>query len=365
MSETITNQNVPPLSSMPLLPITSRDTIDMCKALPLCSNDVFICSYPKSGTTWTQHIVLTLLFRHKFNIRSYQGNPNQTQTNTKYHNCYNHVSEYAPFYEIDAHWDTSTRNLLTSIQHNHEYLGRRVFNTHLRWDMLPSDAAAASTANDHGKCGKFIYLVRNPLDVCVSFYFHLSHQVEGGYNGTFDDFFQEWVRGETAFGSWIDHILSFAQVFADSKPLTPCVFQCVDGREILLLSYEEMISNLPLAVKRLVTFLDLYSIDDDQLQNELLPTFVFEYMKGELTKFQPRSVQWKNGFEFLRKGIAGDSVSVVTQDQVKLFRDSIQKHNVLEFLSQLLRGESQQHVYERLRSLVQGEIGRDSASSKP
>ena len=50
---------------MPLLPISSPKTVTKCRNLPLRASDVFICSYPKSGTTWTQQIVLSLLLADK------------------------------------------------------------------------------------------------------------------------------------------------------------------------------------------------------------------------------------------------------------------------------------------------------------
>lgn len=293
-------------------------------------------------------MVLTLLFRHKVNLSKEAtsdllvvGHPNH---------YYKHVSDYAPFYEVDAHWDTNTQSLSSAIQENHEHLGRRVFNTHLRWDMLPSHTSATSSTTRRG--AKFIYLLRNPLDVCVSFYSHLSNQVEGGFDGTLEDFIPQWIDGRIAFGSWIDHLLSFAMSLADAKPLAPNVFQCSDGREIIVLSYEDMLSDLSSVVQQLVAFLDLDSIDEDQLRNELIPTFTFGHMKGQLDKFQPRSVQWKNGFQFLRNGVAGDSRSVVAQDQVHLFRESIRKRRVLEFLAQVLQGESLKHVHNLFCSLV-------------
>ena len=39
--------------------------------------------------------------------------------------------------DIDAHWDTNGNSLAESVRINHDRLRRRVFNTHLRWDMLP------------------------------------------------------------------------------------------------------------------------------------------------------------------------------------------------------------------------------------
>jgi Sulfotransferase domain len=172
-------------TEMPLLTITSPDTILKCSSLKVYDSDVFICSYPKSGTTWMQHIVLSLLAVDGGAAKSFS-----------------HVSELAPFFEVDAHWE---RDALASwIQDNHRSLKRRVFNTHLRFSMLPSQ----------GTGGKFIYIIRSPFDVCVSFYHHLSNQVEGGFEGSFDEFFDDWLNGKLAFGSWIDHIRSYEAAFA-------------------------------------------------------------------------------------------------------------------------------------------------------
>lgn len=279
------------LPPMPRLSITSPETIEKCSSLPLRESDIFIASYPKSGTTWLQHIVLSLL------LADAPGLP-----------PYNHVSDYAPFFEIDAHWQGN--ELAHRIKTNHDKLGRRVFNTHLRFDMLP-----------RGNAAKFIYIVRSPLDVCVSFFHHLSNQKEGGYQGTLDDFFNEWMLGSIAFGSWSDHILSYAPAFAnvDGDRATTD-----DGRMFLFLTYEDMVQDLAKAVKSLVRFLGLQL--SEQQQDELLPKFSFAHMKSNIDLFQPKSVTWKNQeFSFLRNGKTGSAKQVLSKEQFEEFFRWIEK----------------------------------------
>ena len=304
---------------MPLLPITSPQTVELCASLPLRSNDVFICSSPKSGTTWTQHIVLRLLVKSASKGRDGGGGGGDDLQ-------YSHVSEYAPFYEVDDHWDSQARDLNESIRTNHNRLGRRVFNTHLRWDMLPSTMEAG--LNHVGNKAKFIYLLRDPMDVCLSFYCHLSNQMEGGYDGTFQDFFYEWISGDIAFGSYVDHILSFAPAFVDAG----------DGREILLISYEEMLSGLPSVVRKVARFVGA-DVTSDEI-DELLPTFSFGHMKGDLGRFQPRSVTWKNNFQFLRRGISGDSHTVASDREREALVNWFDREQVNFKLEATLRGHN-------------------------
>lgn len=304
-------------SPMPLLPITSPRTVELCASLPLRPNDVMICSYPKSGTTWTQHIVLSLLVKSASKSRSADAAISDLD--------YRHVSEYAPFYEVDAHWDAQKQNLNETIRANHNRLGRRVFNTHLRWNMLPSTMEANV---ESGKAAKFIYLLRDPMDACLSFYCHLSNQMEGGYDGTFQEFFDEWVNGDIAFGSYVDHILSFAPAFADAG----------ENRKVLLISYEEMLSDLPSVVKKIAKFVEA-DVTSEEIA-ELLPTFSFSHMKKDLDRFQPRSVTWKNNFQFLRRGVSGDSLTVSTERERKTLNDWFEREDVVTKLETLLLGRN-------------------------
>ena len=171
------------MTDLPLLPISSASTIASCASLPLCISDVFICSYPKSGTTWTQNIVHKLLSNGVKNLE--------------------HISESAPFFEVDAHWRTGEATLSPSVVAGHARAngGRRVFNTHLLWSMLPHARHAA----------RYIYVVRSGSDVAFSFFKHLSSQKgDGGWDidtqGGWDVFFTAWLAGEIPYGKWAAHV---------------------------------------------------------------------------------------------------------------------------------------------------------------
>jgi hypothetical protein len=111
------------------------------------------------GTTWTQNIVFSLVNRGRLPLK--------------------HISEFSPFFEVDKHWDISQGTVKIKFTDNFSLLGRRIFNTHLRWDMMPKGGGSNSA--------KYIYVVRNPRDVVTSFYHHLANE-KNGYSGTFDEF---------------------------------------------------------------------------------------------------------------------------------------------------------------------------------
>lgn len=292
---------------MPLLSISSPETISNCAKLLLEPSDIFICSYPKSGTTWTQHVVISLLLLHK-RIRT------SKEKSGAYDIEYTHVSDFAPFFEIDPHWErTAPSQVIADIQKRQNQLGRRVFNTHLRGNMLPTQMRS----NISGRA-KFIYIVRNPLDACVSFYYHLSNQNEGCYESSLHQFFKDWIDGRIPFGTWAEHILSYAPLIAENS--------------VLLITYEEMVLNLRETVDKIVRYLELDDVLQKRDVDELIPSFTFDAMKKDLMLFQPKSVTWKNGFKFLRKGIIGDSSRELGKEEMMTF----EKHlNDINFMSKL------------------------------
>jgi hypothetical protein len=109
----------------------------------------------------------------------------------------------------------------------------------------------------------------------------------------------------------------------------PCQVEDTN-REVLLISYEELLEDLGGTVRRIARFIDVNLSDNDILQ--LLPSFEFQNMKSELHKFQPRSVTWKNNFQFLRNGTVGDSNNIITDTQRHKWIDAVEKSKIKRYL---------------------------------
>lgn len=248
------------------LPFTSSDTLRKCLHLETNSScrTLFIASYPKSGTTWTQAIVFHILSDGKLPL--------------------DHISLYSPFYEMSKTWHDAGDNIASKYSENHEILGWRVFNTHLLYSMLPI-----------GDSVRHIYVYRNCRDVAISFFHHLSNQVgDGGVSCSLRQFLVDWCDGNILFGSWANHLRGW---------LTE--INVVSSKNILLLRYEDMKLDLRSAISRISKFLD-HNVSSARL-DELTLLASFDNMKSSKHLYHPISVEWKQGFEFLRKGEIGDS----------------------------------------------------------
>jgi hypothetical protein len=284
---------VPPLPEMPLLPITSEQTVAACRALNVTDSDIFICSYPKSGTTWTQNLVCRLL----------AANLSMELADDW------HLSQSAPFYEVDQYWNTTTTTTTSSrvpaktpLQNaTNEY---RVFNTHLRPHQLPPKA----------KC---IYVMRDPLDVLASFYYHLANMAEadGGYTGTAEDFSAAFLDGTVLYGKWQDHMETWLGTNVDDDD------DDNDGQapKILFLHYQDMKTNLKTEAIKLSRFLGVNEARVESVMETALPHCTFSAMRHERWRYTPRSVQWKTDEttgkpydDFVRAGRIGDGKTFMT-----------------------------------------------------
>lgn len=280
-------------AEMPLLSQTTAQVLTNCLEMKNSEKGLrtlFIASYPKSGTTWMQCIIYNLLSR---------GNQD-----------FDHISFYSPFFEIEKTWDSLTNTIASRYDNNHTSLGWRVFNTHLRWEMMPKDSSM-----------KYINVVRNGRDVALSFFKHLTNQDDGdGFEGSFRDFLTLWAAGNLPFGNWLDHLESWTSAYKNQSTST---IQDTNNDKILLVKYEDLIEDLRSTVLKIVNFLDLTYSNEEIMS--ILPFLSFSYMRENESKYMPISVPWKNNYHFLRKGVVGDFKFHFGSEEEKIYRLMIEK----------------------------------------
>jgi hypothetical protein len=169
--------------------------------------DVFITTFPRSGTTWTEQIVHLLVNNGK------QGEQRLTDA--------------VPWVETLPHRPNGMIEFLKTIR------GRRLFTSHLPYPLMPRlDNTTA----------KIVYIARNPKDVAISFYFH--DQSKGGYEGAWEEHFQLFLKGDVHFGSYFDHVLPWWKASQREK-------------NILFLKYEDMKNDHTGNVAKIAAFLGI------------------------------------------------------------------------------------------------------------
>ncbi|GFT98169.1 hypothetical protein NPIL_166511 [Nephila pilipes] len=259
--------------------------------------EVFIVTYPKCGTTWTQHI-LVLIFSH--------GEP--PASNFDFFSA-------APFLEM------------TGAKGAEKMPRPGAIKIHLPYHLAPRSDEA-----------KYICVTRNPKDTCVSYYHHMKNIPMHGFNGTFDQFFELFLSGNIDYGDYFDHLLGW--------------YEHKNDPNVLFVTYEEMKENPTDAILKMASFIDDEKYaeplrQDPEKLNNVLKYSSFKHMKevvnkamDDLFKMSSEEIYKSNlpdkmkenmammahkkevnapptSINFVRKGIVGDWKNYFSEDQSK------------------------------------------------
>ena len=276
-----------------LMPRMFEEKLKRIKNFELREDDIWIVTYPKCGTTWTQELVWTLandVDLEKAKMPLYIRSP--------------WIDSLPPFMNENG-------DVLDSVDYISNMKERRIIKSRLPLEFLPDEILE--------KC-KVVYVARNPKDVAVSFYHHQKNIPLHGYLGTFEEFMDFFYKGLLHYGNYWHHILGAWNKRSD--------------KNLKFLWYEDMKSDQMSVINELCDFLKHPLAIDQKVQ--LFKHVQFENMKSNPFS-SPAPTAVLDQSIFFRKGSVGDWKNYFDKAQAKQFEDWIQnniKGTTLEKLQQ-------------------------------
>ena len=255
---TINNAAVPPYTT----PEFRNQVRNKFKLRP--ESDIFIVTYPKSGSTWMQSIVREMLLKE---------DPENLATMT--------LNERLPWTDDPCEMD------LDKIE---SWPSPRAFKCHHHTPKEMDDLFFKGNRNV-----RIIYVTRDPRDIAVSLYHHLKKAGFSPYvnAASFDDFHKTYMRDKDVvyYGLWEHHMHNWLSVRKEYN--------------ILCVKYEDLIADALKEIRRVAAYLGV-DLTESRVEDITARTS-FKSMLARRKELFKDDSEITNSM--LRKGIVGDWVN--------------------------------------------------------
>ncbi|KAJ8669935.1 hypothetical protein QAD02_001194 [Eretmocerus hayati] len=208
------------------LPEEYKDFADAIENFEVRDDDVWVCSFPKTGTTWTQEMVWGVTHDNDFDSSKEDIHIRFPFLEFSGTTSFARVARREKVSDVPS-W------VLNSVEFCNGLSSPRHIKSHLPFNLLPRQIR-----NGERK-PKIIYTTRNAKDTCISYY-HFFTLLEG-HRSTFDQMCQLFVGDKVIYGPFWNHLLGFWE----KRHMT----------NLLLIRFEDMKKDLHAVIKRTASFL--------------------------------------------------------------------------------------------------------------
>jgi len=280
-----------------VMPRSYLDIEERIRNFDVKEDDIWIVTYPKSGTTWTQEMVWQIVN----NMDKERGQlPLFTRTPFLEFGCITRNTEpfSAPPGMPQQVADMMEAVLSDPIVYASKLTGRRVIKCHMPMEMLPKDLV--------DKC-KVIYVARNIKDMSVSWFHHLVGMTPHDFQGSFEEHLDLMEKDLHMWGSYFHHVLGG--------------WALKDHPNMRFVWFEDMKKDIRKEVLDTCKFVD-HELTPEKLE-ELLEHISVGSMKNNPAVNPTKSLSVR--LDFIRKGVVGDHKNVFSEERQNKWNDWIEK----------------------------------------
>ena len=274
-----------------ILPAAFEKVKDSIKNWHVREDDIYVLTFPKSGTTWTQELVWLLQNDCNFEIAKAKT-----------------LDERFPFMDFPLFVGFIKSDIPQFLKGDMLAMleaipSPRLLKSHLHFGLFPDDLME--------KCKIFMCL-RNPKDTVVSYYHHVKLSKDNAFIGDFPAFFDLFMDDLAVYSPYFEYIKE--------------VWQRRNHPNVRLLFFEDMKKDLAASVRKVAKFLGK-EVTDAKVE-ELVDHLSFDSMKSNpaVNKEDANANMFKEDGHFMRKGKIGDWKNYFTDEMNERMDEAIQAH---------------------------------------